>query len=317
VPLYLTEADVAATLPMTVAIAALDRACHDLAAGKAMNAPRQRVKSDGTILNVLVASYDGRLGHKSYTTAPHGTRFWFTLYATSGEMLAIIEANTLGQIRTGAASGLATRALARANARTLGVIGTGFQAHTQIEAICASRPIERVRVWGRNPERLRAFCTEMTARLKRPIDAAAGAREAIEGADVVVTITNSMRPVFDGVWLAPGTHVNAAGANRATSVEIDVETVRRAAIITVDDVAQARTESGALRAASEAGAFRWLEAVRLADIVAGRQPGRTGDDQITLFESLGIGLWDIAVANHVYDACVTAGIGMELPIRVP
>jgi alanine dehydrogenase len=314
VPLYLTEADVAATLPMTAAIAALERACHDLSSNKATNAPRQRVKADGTILNVLVASFDGRLGHKSYTTTPHGTRFWFTLYAASGEMLAVIEANMLGQIRTGAASGLATRALARANARTLGVIGTGFQAHTQIEAICAARPIEQVRVWGRNPERLRAFCAEMTAQLKRPIEAATGAREAIEGADVVATITNAVRPVFDGSWLSTGTHVNAAGSNRATSLEIDVETVRRSAIITVDDVTQARVESGDLRAAAEAGAFRWLEAVRLADIVAGRQPSRTSDDQITLFESLGIGLWDIAAANHVYDAAVTARLGTSLPI---
>jgi alanine dehydrogenase len=313
-PLYLTEDDVAATLPMTAAIAALERASVDLAAGKAMNAPRQRVKADGTILNVLVAAYDGRLGHKSYTSAPRGTRFWFTLYAANGDMLALIEANTLGQIRTGAASGLATRLLARASARTLAVIGTGFQARTQVEAICAARPIERVRVWGRNPERLRTFCTEMTAHLKRPIEAAAGAREAIEGADVVATATSAVRPVFDGAWLATGAHVNAAGSNRATSLEIDVETVRRASIITVDDIAQARIESGDLRAAAEAGAFRWLEAVRLADIVAGRQPGRTSDDQITLFESLGIGLWDIAVANHVFDACVAAGRGTALPI---
>jgi alanine dehydrogenase len=313
-PLYLTEDDVAATLPMNEAIAALERASRELAAGKAMNAPRQRVKADGTILNVLVAAYDGRLGHKSYTSAPRGTRFWFTLYAASGEMLALIEANTLGQIRTGAASGLATRALARTDARSLGMIGTGFQARTQVEAICAARPIERVRVWGRNPERLRAFCTEMTAQLKRPIEAAAGAREAIEGADVVATMTNAVRPVFDGNWLAPGTHVNAAGSNRTTSLEIDVDTVRRASVIAVEDVAQARVESGDLRAAAEAGMFRWLDAVRVADIVAGRAPGRTSDAQITLFESLGIGLWDIAVANHVFDACVAAHRGTELPI---
>jgi ornithine cyclodeaminase/alanine dehydrogenase-like protein (mu-crystallin family) len=311
-PLYLTEADVEATFTMPDALRVLTSACHALSNGTAENAPRQRVKMNGSMLQVMPAALDGRAGYKSYTVAPRGPRFWFTLYGANGEMLAIIEANRLGQIRTGAASGVATAALARTDATTLGVIGTGYQARTQIEAICAARPIERVRVWGRDPQRLATFVQDVTAQLGRPIDAAAGPQEAIAGADVVATMTSALRPVFDGAWLAPGAHVNAAGSNRANAMEIDVETVRRAAVVAVEDVAQAKVESGDLRAANEAGAFRWLDAVRLADIVAGAVIGRTSDDQVTLFESLGIGLWDIAAANHIYDACLAAGRGTQI-----
>jgi ornithine cyclodeaminase/alanine dehydrogenase-like protein (mu-crystallin family) len=312
-PLYLTEADVAATLSMHDALRLLDAAARKIADGTAMNAPRQRVNSGAAVLQVLPAALDGRVGHKTYTVGPRGARFWVTLYSPLGEMLALIEANGLGQTRTGAASGVATRSMARADARSLGVIGTGFQAHTQIEAICAVRPIDEIRVWGRDPQRLNAFCAQAAARLDRPADAAAGAREAVEGADVVVTMTSATTPVVSGTWLQAGTHVNAAGSNRAHAAEIDADTVRRAAVVAVEDVAQAKVEAGDLLAAEAAGAFHWAQAVRLADIVAGSVPGRSDDTQITLFESLGVGIWDIAVASHIYDRCVERNLGAQLP----
>jgi alanine dehydrogenase len=312
-PLHLTEDDVKATFSMADALRVLDAAARKLSAGSAMNAPRQRVSAGAAALHVLPAALDGRVGHKSYTVGPRGAHFWVTLYAPGGEMLALIEANTLGQIRTGAASGLATRHLARSDALRLGIIGTGFQARTQVEAICAVRPIERVRAWGRDPEHLESFCAELSAQLDRPIDAARSAREVVESADVVATMTSASEPVFAGEWLAPGTHVNAAGSNRPTAPEIDVETVRRSAIVTVEDVAQAKVESGDLLAAVAAGVFRWDDAVRLADVVAGRAAARADDRQITLFESLGVGIWDIAAASHVYDACVERRRGVALP----
>jgi ornithine cyclodeaminase/alanine dehydrogenase-like protein (mu-crystallin family) len=126
-------------------------------------------------------------------------------------------------------------------------------------------------------------------------------------------MTSSSTPVFEGAWLRPGTHVNAAGSNRATAAEIDVETIRRAALVAVEDIAQAKVESGDLLAAEQAGAFAWTQAVRLAEIVAGQITGRSDESQITLFESLGVGLWDIAAASHVYDACAALGRGTELP----
>ncbi|MGB8265045.1 MAG: ornithine cyclodeaminase family protein [Candidatus Velthaea sp.] len=308
---YLTEDDVAATLTMAQAIELLDAASRALVAGNAVNAPRQRVKAAGPMLQVLPAALAGRAGFKAYTIGPRGVRFLVSLYGSNGELLALIEANALGQIRTGAASGLATKVLARPQATTLGIIGTGFQARTQAEAVCAVRPIAQAFAYGRDFNRLKAFCDDVAAQCGIPVIAVRNAHDAIVESDVVCTMTSASRPVFEGRWLKDGTHVNAAGSNRLTAQEIDVETVRRAAIVTVDDVAQAKVESGDLRVASEAGAFHWLDAIRLADVVAGTVEGRREPGEITLFESLGIGLWDVAAASHVYDACLAAGRGRE------
>ncbi len=315
-PLYLTEADVRATLTMGDALRLLEDAARAQAEGRADNRPRQRAHLPSAVIQNLTAAYDEHMGHKTYTVAykGRGARFWYTLFAASGEMLSLMEADSLGQIRTGAASGLATKVLARAEVRTLAVIGTGWQAHSQLEAVCAVRPIERVRVYGRDPERQRAFCAEMSAKVGVAVEPAASAREAVESADVISTMTSSTTPVFEGAWLSAGAHVNAAGSNRPNAQEIDVETVRRAAVVAVEDVAQAKVESGDLQAANETAGWDWNRVTRLSDIVAGHALGRTGDEQITLFESLGIGLWDIAVAIHVYDACVAQGRGTRLPI---
>jgi alanine dehydrogenase len=267
---------------------------------------------------VLPAGYAGRLGHKVYLTGvPRGgtVRFLVTLYdAETGMMLAIIEADRLGQIRTGAASGLATGLMAHPEARVGAVIGTGRQAGTQVEAICAARPLDVVRVSSRNAERGDAFCARMRTRVKAKVEYVHDGKAAVHGADVVCTITNAAEPVLLGSWLQPGTHVNAAGSNHATRREIDAELVRRAAIVAVEDVAQAKVESGDLLGAEREGAFTWERALRLADIVAGSVPGRTAPDQITLFESLGIGLWDVAAGNHVYDRCVATGRGCEVEL---
>lgn len=315
-PLYLTEADVRATLTTGDALRLLAGAARAQAEGHADNRPRQRAHLPGAVIQNLTAAYGEHLGHKTYTVAyqGRGARFWYTLFAAGGEMLALMEADSLGQIRTGAASGLATRVLAREDARALAVIGTGWQARSQLEAVCAVRPIERVRVYGRDPERRRAFCTEMSERVGLLVEPAASAREAVADADVICTMTNSAAPVLEGAWLREGAHVNAAGSNRPNAQEIDVETVRRAAVVAVEDVAQAKVESGDLRAANETAGWDWNQVTRLSDLVAGHALGRTGDDQITLFESLGIGLWDLAVAIHVHDACVAQGRGTRLPI---
>jgi ornithine cyclodeaminase/alanine dehydrogenase-like protein (mu-crystallin family) len=265
---------------------------------------------------VLAASYAGRMGHKTYTVAMkgRGARFWYLLFNDNGEMLAMMEADTLGQIRTGAASGVATRFLARDDARTLAVIGTGWQARSQLEACFHVRNFTRVVVYGRDPDRRAAFCEVMSAKIGHAVESAGSAQEAAADADVICTMTSANTPVLEGAWLKPGTHVNAAGSNRANAKEIDVELVRRASVIAVEDLAQAKVESGDLQAANEAGAFTWENATLLSDIVAGHALGRTGDDQITLFESLGIGLWDIAAASHVFDACIIEGRGTRLPI---
>jgi len=315
-PLYLTEGDVVATLSVRDALTLVEDAARALAAGKAQNRPRQRAYTGSSVIQVLAAAYGGRMGHKTYTVAPkgRGARFWVLLFADDGEMLAMIEADALGQIRTGAASGVATRFLAREDARTLGVIGTGWQARSQLEAVFRVRHIERIRAYGRNRDRLLNFCEEMSAKVGVAVEPADSAQAAVADADVVCTMTNAGTPVLEGAWLKPGAHLNAAGSNRANAQEIDAEAVRRASVVVVEDTAQARVEAGDLIGAAGAGAFDWDRAVLLSDVVAGSAPGRTADDQITLFDSLGIGLWDVAAASFVFDACVVEGRGTRLPI---
>jgi ornithine cyclodeaminase/alanine dehydrogenase-like protein (mu-crystallin family) len=315
-PLYLTEGDVAATLTVRDALTLVEQAARALAEDRAQNRPRQRAYTPSSVIQVLAAAYGGRMGHKTYTVAPkgRGAKFWYTLFNENGEMLAIMEADTLGQIRTGAASGVATRFLAREDAKTLAVIGTGWQARTQLEACFHVRPISRILVYGRDPKRRADFCEAMSEHVDAKIEPVDNPRDAITEADVICTMTSSSKPVFEGTWLQQGAHVNAAGSNRTNAQEIDVDTVTRANLVAVEDIAQAKVESGDLQAANETGKWSWEQATRLSDIIAGHALGRTADDQITLFESLGIGLWDIAAASHVFDRCVTEGRGTQLPI---
>jgi alanine dehydrogenase len=315
-PLYLTEGDVVATFPLREALGVVENAARALAEGRAQNRPRQRALTQSAMIQVLAATCEGRLGHKTYTVAPQGrgARFWVTLFDEAGEMLALIEADALGQIRTGAASGVATRFMAREDASILGVIGTGWQARTQLEAIVHVRPIKDVLVYGRNAAKRDAFCEEMTARTGVTVRGVQSAREAVAQADIVCTMTNASSPVLEGAWLRPGTHVNAAGSNRHNAQEVDVETIRRTALIALEDLAQAKVEAGDLIAAESAGAFRWESATLLSDIVSGKAPSRRSAEQITLFESLGIGLWDVAAASFIFDACIIEGRGTKLPI---
>jgi ornithine cyclodeaminase/alanine dehydrogenase-like protein (mu-crystallin family) len=293
----------------------LDSAARALAAGTASNRPRQRPTTTGIFMNLMGAGLDGRIGHKCYPIArPRGANFIVTLYGNDASMLALIQANRLGQIRTGAASGLATRLMARADAKVAAVVGTGKQARTQLEAVCRVRPIERARAVGRNPEHTQKFCTEMSASLGIPVEPGADVASAVRGAHVVITMTSAVDPLVLGSMLEPGMHVNAAGSNKATAAEIDAEVVRRAGIVALEDLAQAKVESGDLLAAERAGTWDWSRAVLLSDIVTGTAPGRTSDAEITLFESLGIALWDIAAANYIYDLCVKTGRGREVDI---
>ena len=314
-PLYLSEGDVVATMSMRDALQLVEDAARALGEDRAQNKPRQRAYLPSSVIQVLAAAYDGRMGHKTYTVAMkgRGAKFWHLLFDENGEMLAMTEADALGQLRTGAASGVATRFLAREDASTLAMIGTGWQARTQVEAVVGVRPITRVLVYGRDAKRRAEFCELMSEKIAVPLEPVEHPRDAVAQADVVCTMTSSNTPVFDGAWLQPGTHVNAAGSNRANAQEIDVDTVVRAELVVVEDVAQAKVESGDLRAANESGRWTWDDVRTLGDVVTGKTIGRTSDDQITLFESLGIGLWDLAAASHVYDRSIIENRGTRLP----
>ncbi len=314
--LFLTEDDVGRLLTMNDAIEALDDAFRQMADDKAPVRPRQRVKIAGGTLQVMPAALpaEDAIGFKAYTTMAGRPNFHFVLYdSTSGELLALMQANRLGQIRTGAASGVATRYLARNDVSVFGSIGTGWQARSQVEAVCAARQFERGVAYGRDPERLNAFCEEMSRTVKLPIEPAASANDVARQADVLIAATNSRRPVFDGNSLSAGVHINAIGSNGAERQEVDEATVVRANRVVVDLKEQAIIECGDVIPVVGAGRMTWGSVVELADIVVGRASGRDSEDEITLFESQGIALEDVAVGIHIYRLARERGIGQEIP----
>jgi ornithine cyclodeaminase/alanine dehydrogenase-like protein (mu-crystallin family) len=312
--LYLSEQDVAATLPMKRAIELVEGAFLLLADGGAVNQPRRRViLPGGAVLHYMAAGMPEYFGIKSYSTSPKsGAHFEVLLYRTAdGLPLATIEANRLGQIRTGAASGVGTKYLAREDAGVAGVIGSGFQAETQLEAVANVRRLREARVWSRKPERREEFARRMTAKLGLAVSPAASARECVEAADIVVTMTSSREPVIESAWIAPGCHINAAGSNWADRRELPADLVLgRAGLIAVDSIEVAKLESGdiLIPLRDKPAAF---PAVELSEIVAGHRPGRTSPDQITIFKSNGLAVEDIAVAGYVYEEALNRGLGQK------
>jgi ornithine cyclodeaminase/alanine dehydrogenase-like protein (mu-crystallin family) len=316
--LYLTENDVDRLLEMPACIAAVEHAFQDVAMGNAAFRPRARVAAAGAMLHVLPAASDrlGRLAVKAYATTSEAAHFVVLLFDTrTAEHLATIEANRLGQRRTGAASGVATKYLARADAAILAVLGTGWQARAQVEAIGSVRRLREVRVWGRDRDRLIEFCGDVARATGVSVQPAANPEKAVRDADIVVTATSAGQPILKGAWLSPGMHLNVVGSNRADRREIDDEAVARADVIVVDSSEQARLEAGdLLLAKSPEGSLQAVtRAIDLATIVSGRHPGRTDARTLTLFKSLGIGLEDLAAASLVYDRARAAGAGRPCP----
>jgi ornithine cyclodeaminase/alanine dehydrogenase-like protein (mu-crystallin family) len=313
-PIYINEAEVESVLDMDSVLDAVEGVQRRLATGQAENLPRRRIFQSGRTLHLMAASDEGcgYAGHKSYLASAGGIAFSVLLYEiASGKLAAVIEADRLGQLRTGAASGVASRHLARPESSALGIVGGGYQARTQVEAICRTLPIKSVRAYRRDQERLQGFCREVSERCGVAASAAASPEDAIAGADVIVTATNSAEPVLDG-YLEAGVHVNAMGSNRASAAELGPITVGGFDQVVCDDIAQARIESGDLLRANAAGTFSWGMAVALGDVIAGTAPGRSGPAAKTLFESLGIAAWDIAVAAVVLERARERGLGREL-----
>jgi alanine dehydrogenase len=309
--LYLSEEDVLACLPMSKAIELVERVFHQLADGTALNQPRRRViLPTGAVLHYMAGGTPEYFGLKAYSAhAKTGAHFEVLLYRSAdGLPLATLEANHLGQIRTGAASGVATKYLAREDAAVAAIIGSGFQAATQLEAVANARKLREVRVWSRKPERREEFARSSAEKLKLNVKAVESAQECVEGADIVVTATASKVPVFESAWIAPGTHVNGTGSNWAQRRELPAELVyERAAIVAVDSIEVAKIESGDLLIPlPDYGSFPGVE---LSEIVAGKRPGRTSADQITVFKSNGLAVEDIAVAGYIYEEALRRGLG--------
>ncbi len=316
--LLLTEADVRSLLTMPIALEVVEESLRQQGEGETVLHPRRRIRlPDNALLNYMAAGdpVHGYIGMKLYTVVRGAARFVVLLFrSTTGEMAALIEADGLGQLRTGAATGVATKYIANAGARTAGIIGTGYQARTQLEAVAGVRRLERIRAFGRDHGRREEFCREMSERIGVAVESAASGEEAVKGAEIVITATPATKVVLEGVWLAPGMHVNAMGANWAQKRELDTAAVDRAAKIVVDSVEQSKMEAGDLILAFGEDQSRWNAVQELSQIVAGKAPGRNSADQITLFKSNGIATWDLAAAVRVYEMAVARGMGKNIPL---
>jgi alanine dehydrogenase len=315
--LYLTERDVRELLDMRTAVEVLEEAFRQLADKKATNVPRVRAKAAGIVLHSMsaAAEYLGLVGWKCYTTTRTGARFHVGLYdAASGELVALIEADRLGQLRTGATTGVAVESMAEMSAAEMGLFGAGHQAETQLEAVAHVRQLRRAFVYSRNPARRADFAARMAEQLGIEVIAVDRPQEAAEELPIVVTATTSSEPVFNGNDLAEGALVCAVGSNWPQKSEIDADVIRRADNIVCDSVEACRVEAGDFRDALERGIFSWSKAVELADVVSGRAVGRSNRESVALFKSVGLAIEDVALGGKALDLARARGLGSELPL---
>ena len=307
--LHLSEADVAALLSPADAVEAVEACFRRMAEGVVENRPRYRLGLDSGSLAVMAAADLGLgyAGAKVYAGFATGARFEVLLFrADAPELVAVIEADKLGQLRTGAASGVAARHLARAGATSVGLIGCGWQAESQLACIRAAVPtLERAVAYCRTESALRDFCERTGA------EPGESHRDAAE-CDVVVTVTTSRDPVLRGEWLRPGALVCAVGANDGRRREVDNVVVQRASFVCCDSVENAKLESADLIEPVAGGVLDWLEVHELQEVVAGALPGRASDEDIVLFKSNGLAAWDVAAAAAVVERARAAGAGSEL-----
>lgn len=315
--LFLSENDVKKLLTVEMALEAVESAHRDLALGVAIDTPRARSRLPQTVLHILQGALpaQGVIGYKAYTSNKSGNRFLVHLFdAATGQPKAVIESDYLGMIRTGAASGVAARWLARPDSKIAGVFGAGWQAEGHVRAICAALPLECVKVFSRKADKVQAFChrlSEMTGIAVVPADSA---EATVRGSDIVGTVTTAAQPLFEAAWLGAGVHINAAGSNSLIRQELSESAIRRCDLVTVDSVPTALAEAGDLLPLLEKGRLHSRQLVELGEVIVGRNAGRTTPEQITLFESQGMAIQDLAVALRVLSAAESLGIGREMPM---
>jgi len=270
-------------------------------------------RTDHATLHVMAATAKslGVMGSKVYSTGRKGAAtFLVTLFdGKTSQLLALIQADYLGQARTGAASGVATKYLARPDAAELGVFGSGKQARTQVEAMCKVRKIRRVSVFSPNEERRKAFADEMSAHCQVEVVPVSRPEQAAQDKDIIVTATTSRDPVLLGHWVPQGCHINAVGSNFLGKTELDVAVLRKCADVVVDSKDQARMEAGDFTQALEDGALHWTDIRELGQVIVGRFAVRKHAQDVTLFKSLGVAVEDIALAGKVYQKAIAEGVG--------
>jgi ornithine cyclodeaminase/alanine dehydrogenase-like protein (mu-crystallin family) len=314
--LLLNEDEVRQVLTMDLALEAVEQGLRKMALDEAQNIPRARALTDHAILHVMGAAAKslGAMGAKVYAASRKGlAKFIVPLFdGKTGELLSIMQADYLGQVRTGAASGVATKFMARDDATEVGLFGSGKQARTQLIAVCKVRRVRQAQVYSPNEERRKQFAAELSEICQTEIVPVARPEQAAAEKDIVITATTSREPVLQGGWLAQGTHINAVGSNFLGKAELDPATIRRCATVVCDSKEQARLEAGDFQQPLEDGSLHWADVRELGQVIVGRFPGRKHAQDVTLFKSLGIGIEDVAVAARVYARAVEAGIGTNV-----
>jgi ornithine cyclodeaminase len=316
--LFLNEADVQQLITMPLALEQVERALKDRALGRAVDLPRARIQTAAGIQHVLQACAPelGYIGFKYYFSPPgkRGATYVHLVNMQTGKLEAIIEGVLLGMTRTGAASGVASKYLANPGASVLGQLGAGYQGMGQLEAVVKALNIREARVYARTRDKLEAWCKKMSSQLGIPVIPATSGAEAVKGAHVVNIMTKSAIPVINGDWLQPGQHINAAGSNALSRSEIDAKTIARCKLIAVDSRGTARNECGDLIAAVETGKLSWDTLPEIGEVLAGKAAGRATKDDITLYESHGMGIQDIYTAAKLVELARNRKLGTELPM---
>jgi alanine dehydrogenase len=315
--LYLTEDEVRQVLTMEMAIEGVEAGLRKMALEEAFSIPRVRCQTDQSMLHLLPAAAKtlGVLGFKAYTTNRRGTRFHVTIYdGKTGEMLSMMQSDYLGQVRTGAASAVATHYLSRPESSSLGIYGSGKQARTQVLGVCKVRKISRVHLYSRNQTNRQSIASELSRLCNTEVIPVSTPEEATKGMDIVCTATTSQEPVLKGQWLSLGMHLNIIGSNYLAKSEVDLEVIKRCNRITIDHKEQGHIEAGDFVEALKEHVLSWKNITELGRVITHRDIGRESPDQITLFKSLGIGLEDIVVAHRVFMKAKDAGIGKWLDL---
>jgi alanine dehydrogenase len=328
-PLLLTRKDVQAVLTMEEAIAAVEEGFRQLALGNVVMPQRTVIPVPAHHgIHLAMPAYvggaeeGGSLAVK-VVTVYHDNPSQYGLPTTLGTLLlndprtgalvAIMDAGFLTAMRTGAASGVATKYLARERASSAGVFGAGVQARTQLMAVCAVRPIERAVVYDLSRELRDKYAAEMSGQLSIPVEAVDDPRACVQS-DVLVAASSSGTPVFKGAWLAPGTHINGIGSHTPGTRELDTETVRRAKVVP-DYLPACLAEAGDLILPLQEGAITENHFhASLGDVVAGLKPGRESAEEITLFKSVGLAVQDAVTAARVYQLAQAAGVGVQIEV---
>ena len=313
--LFLRDAEVHEAVSMDDMLRAIEDMQRRYGIGEDSNLARRNLVSSSGLLSVMGGGlyYRGVFGVKSYTVAGDRYSFHLVLYdASTGQLLAFLQANRLGLLRTGATTGVAVKYLTNQDAKVVGIFGTGHQASSQRAALCSVRKVSEIKAYSRTADSRALFAQHVSNKLGTPVVAVDSGREVVEGNDVVVCITNSMELVLQGHWLEAGTLLASAGPATWQAREVDDASTLRASRIVVDSLEQAPAEAGELACAADKGLIRWSQIVELRHVVAGFSPGRTTSDEINYAKLMGTGIADVAAAKLAYDMARQKGVGTEM-----